>query len=287
MIDNSAYIPVSSSDLDTLKKYIKSEFHVSKFRENSEISGDISWRPTLQITVNLHITIAFELNEKVYPPIIALSRMGIVNTNQPICVYSVCPQEEYARNISDFRKLQDEGIGLITIDDSGHVTRHNYAIPLAQYIPKRKFEDLLKGIPSSIKQRIKIAFDTYNQNPIGGLEEITKIVEGLTYSTAKQLVAARKLDSYRSNITLANLLKKMSQNASENNGQLSGQLAVIGGFQSHVKSFRNTSHHAPTTKKQAKKLLADCEGGFTEGIRKINAFVTSFKRIGITPKLNS
>ncbi|MEW8403718.1 MAG: hypothetical protein AB2689_28880 [Candidatus Thiodiazotropha taylori] len=287
MTETSSYIPVSSSDLDVLKQYIKREFHVTKFKEECEISPDITWRPTLQITVNHHTTIAFELNEKVYPPIIALNRMGIVNTNQPICVYSVCHEEEYVRNMSEFRRLQSEGIGLITINDSGNVTRHNYAIPLAQFIPKRKFEDLIKGIPASIKQRVKVAFDTYNQNPIGGLEEITKIIEGLTYDTARKLVTAGKLDSYRSNISLSNLLGKMANKATENNSELTGQKAVIGGFQSHVKTFRNASHHAPSSKKQAKKLLADCEGGFTEGIRKINAFVTSFKKIGITPKLNS
>ncbi len=287
MIDESAYVPVSSSDLDVLKKFIRNEYHVKTFKENCEISPSISWRPTLQITINTHSTIAFELNEKVFPPIISLSRMGIVNTNQPISVYSVCQEEVYIKSIGDYRNLKKEGFGLITIDDSGNVTLHNNAIPLAQFIPKSKFDDLARGIPVNVRQRVKTAFDAYNQHPISGLEEITKIIEGLTYSAARSLVTKGKMDSYRSSISLAKLLARMLNKASEDRSPLGGQLAVIAGFQSHVKAFRNPSHHEPKSKKQAKKVITECEGGFTEGVRKISDFISSFKHIGIIVKLNS
>lgn len=281
MRDATAYIPVALSDIEALKRYIKCELHVKQFKENEAISPDIGWRPTLQVTINKYTTIAFELNEKVFPPIISLSRMEIVNTNQPICVYSVCSEEEYKKNFKESRRLQAQGFGLLTIDDAGNVVRCANAIPLAQFIPKAKYDDLVKGIPASIKQRIKTAFDTYNQNPISGLEDITKIVEGITFKVATKLVAKQVMSSFGSRVSLSNILAEMANVASTRNSPLRGQAAAIGGFQSYVKQFRNPSHHEPKNKKQAKKILSDCEAGFTEGIRKISDFILAFKQYGV------
>jgi len=276
----SSYVPVASSDLDAIKDYIKKELRVNKFKEDVEISPDIRWRPTLQIVVNKYTTVVFEVSEKVFPPIIAHSRMEIVNTNQPICVYSVCPEDEYVKNLSEARELIRQGFGLLTIDQNGNVTRHAKAIPLAQFIPKAKYDQLVKDISGAINQRIKAAFDDYNQNPISGLEEITKLVEGITFCTANRLVSKGIMPSFRANITLATVLADMAKIAA-----LNGQCASIGGFHSYVKRFRNPAHHEPKNKKEAQKVLADCEAGFTEGIRKISDFISDFKKIGINVRL--
>lgn len=285
MRDAAAYIPVATSHLDALKSFIRKEMHVTSFKENEAITPGINWRPTLQITINKYTTIAFEVNEKVFPPIISLSRMEIVNTNQPISVYSVCPEDEYRKNLKDLKSLKGQGFGLLTIDDTGNITQHANAIPLAQFIPKAKCDDLLKEIPPSIKQRIKTAYDTYNQNPISGLEDITKIVEGIVFNVASKLVTKGDIPSFSPKISLSNILANMANVASSNKSDLRGQLPAIGGFQSYVKEFRNPAHHEPKSKKEAKKLLTDCEAGFTEGIRKISVFVTAFKDYGISVRL--
>ncbi len=281
MRDSTAYIAVATSDIEALKGYIRGEMHVRSFKENAAISPDINWRPTLQITVNKYTTIAFEISEKVFPPIISLSRTEIVNTNQPICVYSVCSEEECRKNMKDIKILKSHGFGLLMIDDDGNISQYANAIPLAQFIPKNKYDDLVREIPANIKQRIKTAFDTYNQNPVSGLEEITKIVEGIAFNTASKLVTRGDMSLFSSGTSLSDVLADMANVSSPKRSPLRGQLAAIGGFQSYVKEFRNSSHHEPKNKKQAKKQLSHCEAGFTEGIRKISDFVLAFKKYGI------
>lgn len=280
MSDSRIYVPVATCDIEALKKYIKTDLHVSSFKENKELSPEIPWRPTLQHNINKYTTIAYEINEKVYPPIISYSRMDVVNTNKPISVYSVCPEENLVKNMPEMRKLQKDGFGLITIDENGNVTKHCNAIPLAQFIPRARYDSAIKDLPNSIRQRISSAYEIYNNNPIGGLEELTKIVEAISIQVAKKLKDEGKLNGNLPG-SLAGLLHSMGNANSLSNSQV----AAVGGFHSYVKRFRNPSHHEPKSKSEAKRLLSNCEAGFTEGLSKILDFNNEFKKLGIKIRL--
>jgi len=285
MSNYEAYIPVDQVQLDALKDYIRNELHVRRFKENEEIASNINWRPTLQIKYNRYTTIAYEINEKVFPPILAVNRTEIVNSHQPICVYSVCPELEYSKHQPEFRRLKDQGFGLLTIDDDGRVDLRAKGIPLAQFISKAKFAELIQGLKGGVKQRIQSAFDAYNHDPINGLEEITKIVEGLAFNVSVKIVSNGYMDQPNARITLANLLAEISNVCTSRGSPLGAQKAAVAGFQSYVQEFRNTAHHEPKSAREANRMLAHCQDGFTEGIRKIYTFVESFKSCGIQVRL--
>lgn len=254
------------------EQYQKPEIHLQK-----PINPDLNWVPSFHFRIHDHLLLAVEVSESVYPMILSLRRVDLEKLQFPIAVYSVCPEEVYVRDQAEAKRLMSHGYGLITIDANGAATRRASSIPILQQIHREEFHHELHGLPQKYRQRLARAYEAYCQNAPHGVSEITEIMEGMVLKAGQ---AAAKRTWIQNNQVKAGQ-SAATLGAMQKTPQLGSCAAAIGGAQSYISVWRNTSHHFPKNPRKAAQKYRECRHGFLEGIRQIKAFRESMRAVGI------
>jgi hypothetical protein len=256
--------------------FFKGHYQNPDIRIQQPVNASLNWVPSFHFRVHDHLLIAVEASEAVYPMILSLRRVDLEKLQFPIAVYSVCPEEAYVRDQTEAKRLMSHGYGLITIDSAGMATRRASSIPILQQIHAEEFQHELAGLPLKYRQRLARAYEAYCQNAPLGVGDITEVMEGMVLKAGQ---AAAKKTWIQSNQAKpgqsANTLAAMQKAA-----QLGHCAAAIGGAQSYISVWRNTSHHFPKNPAKAAQKYRACRHGFLEGIRQIKAFRESMKTAG-------
>ena len=250
---------------------------------SEKLHRDLSWTPALRFTISDYINVFVETSELgPYPAILDLRRAEVQDFTQPISIYVVCPDDmiSSSKQRKDRDRLQKYGFGLITVDENGHATRWITAIPLVQVISEAEFKEKSDDLPKKIKQRVSEAFSDYNNNPVNGVQNITKVVEGLIIQAGRDAANKKYISNKELKKSIANLLDVLFGVKALHNAR-----AAIGGVRDYISEVRNSSHHWPKDKKKAYQKFAYCRHNFLEGINKINRFSTAMKNAGLSGNL--
>ncbi|WP_342361897.1 hypothetical protein [Terrarubrum flagellatum] len=266
---------------DSAKAHFEKIFQQPTILLNSQLDANLSWRPSIQFTVNGHQTIVAEASETPYPLIFNMRRTDILNVQAPITVYCVCPEEAYLADQPSAKKLMADGYGLFTVDAQGTVVKRCGSIPLVMQITDGLFVEEIKGLPKKFRQRIAESFEKYKQNAQSGVADISEVVEATVFKAGKDAVA-------KGWVTASDVKPGFSAKTLEalkDAANLKNAAAAIGGAQSFISVYRNSAHHTPRNKKQAYTKYRDCRHGFLDGIKKIAHFRDSVKQCGLTGNL--
>ena len=263
-------------------KFFNKLYENPQIKISDPIDTNLEYRPSLHFKATNHLTIAAEASEdSPYPMIFNLRHADIMNFNMPIALYCICPEEEFLKqeNQGLVRDLQKNGFGLITVDSNEIVTKRFNCIPLIQHISEEEFSTEIRELPRKLRLRMRESFDLYNNNQVSGLQSISEIAEALINDAGKKAVKNGWISRANTNNS-ASILDSLSLQISCKNAW-----ASIGGMRSFMKEYRNISHHAPKTVKQAYKKYRDCRHGFLDGIKKIRNFINELKNIDLNLKI--
>ena len=265
--------------VDAAIKYFSDYYENPRIKVNEEIDGRLSWRPSIHFKAMHFLTIIVEVSpEKVYPEIFNMQLANILDINIPISIFCVCPEELYlsSNNQKEVKSLKAHGYGLLTVDNTKKTTKRFGCIPIIQHISEDEFKEEINLLPKKIKVELKDAFERYQERSDSGMQKITEIAEAIVLDAGKKSV--RK--SWISNNTVrggaSDILDEMLQKS-----QFQNATAPIGGMRSYIKDYRNPSHHAPKSRKEAIEKHRECKHGFCEGIKVIKRFRFAMKQVGI------
>ncbi len=274
--------PFGQSDeflIDAAVKFFSDYYENPTIKINEEIDERLNWRPSIHFKAKKFLTIIAEVSpEKLYPEIFNMQLANILDIHMPISIFSVCPEELYlnSNNQKEAKSLRAHGYGLLTIDNTKKATKRFGCIPIIQHISEDEFKKEIELLPKKIKVELKDAFERYQDKSDSGMQKITELVEAIVLDAGKK--SAKK--NWISNTTVkggaSNILDEMLKET-----QFQHETAPIGGMRSYLKDYRNPSHHAPRSKKQAYEKFQDCQHGFREGIKVIKRFRFAMKQIGI------
>lgn len=263
------------------KQYFKDAFQSPAHKEGAPLDSAIKWNPALQFLINDHLTVVVEPSETPYPLIFRLRLADILNLQEPVAIYCVCPEEAYLKDQPEAKALIADGYGLLTVATDGSVLRRASSIPLIQRITTKEFNAELTGLPSKLKRRLAESFDRYQHNAPSGNADVAEVMEGLVLKAGRDSVRKKwitKSDARPgapADTLLAMLKVPQCKNAA----------AAIGAAQGYISMYRNMSHHFPKDKKQAAKKYRDCRHGFIEGLKKVHVFRRAMRDIGLSGAL--
>lgn len=258
-------------------RFFREQYQRPDIKVQQAINADLNWVPSFHFRIHDHLLLAVEVSESVYPMILNLRRVDLEKLQFPIAVYSVCPEEAYVRDQADAKRLMSHGYGLVTIDSRGAATKRAGSIPILQQIHREEFNHEIHGLPQKYRQRLARSYEAYCQNAPLGVSDITEVMEGMVLragqaAAKKTWIANNQARPGQSAATLA---------AMQRAPQLGGCAAAVGGAQSYISVWRNTSHHFPKNPRKAAQKYRECRHGFLEGIRQIKAFRESMRTVGI------
>lgn len=257
--------------------FFQAQYQNPDIRIQEAIGPSLNWTPSLHFRVHDHLLLAVEVSESVYPMILNLRRVDLEQLQFPISVYSVCPEEVYIRDQAEAKRLMNHGYGLVTIDANGVATRRASSIPILQQIYIGEFHHELEGLPSKYRQRLARSYEAYCQNAPLGVSDITEVMEGMVLKAGQAAVKRGWLanNQVRAGASAATL------GAMQGAPQFGAQAASVGGAQSYISVWRNTSHHFPKNRSKAAQKYRACRHGFLEGIRQIKAFREGMRNLGL------
>lgn len=265
--------------------WLRQRYGVSAVKVFDEISPKIPWRPSLHLKANSYTLVAAEVSEeRPYPDILAQRMNEIVRFQAPVSVYCVCPAEEFLKRSrqGEVGNLKRDGIGLLTVDRDGSVTRQHQCIPLVQHIPEREFLDAVHPIPKrNVRVQLQDAYDTYLTDPVSGNRAAADILEELINDAARKAARKQIISNNSARKRIAELLDDMYWCE-----EFKHSRPGIAAARSYVAEYRNTFSHAPKSSKQAYKKYNRCKDGFKACISAIDQFLRSMKNAGINPTVN-
>lgn len=262
-----------------MEGYFKDRYAIKKFRRDSELRRDISWRPSLSFKKGKHLTVVVECSETyAYPPIMGRKKNEIMDAEELISAYAVCPSEllETPAGQEDVKALRSEGFGLITVDASGNAVEHLKPVPLIQVIGEGEFRTAARDLKGVTLTNVRHAFDQYQNNPPSGVMKVGEIVESLVHSAALVAKTQGIINASQASASVANVLKTMMElnYFSAIHQELSRARAFVG-------TYRNTAAHTPKTSKDEYVKYRDCRHGFLEGVHVVNSFRAAMTKVGL------
>ena len=267
---------------DAAQEFFNGMYGNPKMFLDEPLHKDLSWTPALRFTIHKHINIFVEVSEtSPYPEVLSLKSNAVRNFQEPISIYSICPEDVKIAKKDVVKELELNGFGLITVDSNKQVELVFRAIPLIQIIPKSEFNSEIRGLSIIIRQRVSEAFVDYNDNPVNGVKSLTEILEGVVTSAWKQCLKKGYLENRRRNFDVATNLDTLY-----NNDRFQNIRGPIGGVRGYYGQYRHLSHHWPKNKKQAYKKYADCRHAFIDGIKQIQQFITAIRSVGLSVRLH-
>lgn len=262
---------------DAGAEYFNNIYENPSIKYSEVIDRNLSWTPSLHFRANKFITIAAEVSETPYPAILRLTHSNIIDIHMPISVYCICPEEVYLQQNKqrEVKALKSHGYGLMTVDSGGVATKRFGCIPLVQHIPETELNGAIKSLPKVLRVRIKQSYESYNNNSVSGVKDLSEILEELIIVAGKKAARSNCINSNVINGPVANILDALLQCS-----QCNRAAAAIGGARSYISDYRNTVHHTPKSKQQAYRKYVDCLHGFREGLRRIISFKAAMRESG-------
>lgn len=265
--------------LDAAKAHFDAIFHQPAMKINEPLDG-LNWSPAISFKPNAYSLVIAETSETVFPAMFNLRRAKLEKYTVPVSVYSVCAEEEFLKSQDAVKELVEAGYGLVTVDVSGASHVRQECVPIQQIIYREIFNEEIKSLPRSIRQRLAESFQRYSHIPPSGVTDITEVMEGVIVKAG----AAAKKKSWLTNaevkVDVAALLKNMQAKP-----QFGGALGAIGSAQGFMSEWRNANHHFPKNAAAAAKRYRDCRHGFLEGLRQIKNFKEAMSNIGLSFRL--
>jgi len=264
-MSTSGLSPADEYLRNAAEKYFKKTYQHPPIRR-SEAIKPLGWAPSLQIDIHDYRTVICEMSaEKPYPQMLALRGHDVMQVQAPICVFSVCPEEEFlkADQQKSVKDLVAHGFGLITVDSSGDAMVRHDCIPLVQRVPDAAFQTEIRGLPSKFRQKTAQCYENYKKNSVAGVQELSGLVEGIILQAGRDAIAKTWLTNGqaapgKAADTLDNLF---------NCKQLQNIRAKVAAARGYIDAARNTVSHYPKNKKQAYKKFNDCRENFIQGLK--------------------
>lgn len=250
---------------------------------NEPLDAKLEWTPALRFKIQTYINVFVEASEDgPYPAILDLKYREVVDFQQPISVYSVCPASVISnqKGQREMQKLQSRGFGLITVDEEGKGMVLFPAIPLIQWISDAEFAERNAGLPRSISQQVKQAFNDYRAQPVNGVKTLSQLLEGLINKAYADMNKGSGQKAKQSYIPTNQILGDLHNTYTKSNAR-----AAIGASRSFITLYRNLSNHWPKNKKEALEQCTGCRHQFLEGLRTIKQFRDAMKEVGLTGNL--
>ena len=232
-------------------------------RTEEPIDAAINWSPTFHMRPNSTLIVAVEVNEYLFPEILKIAAHDIEHYNFPIAVYQACPLDVYQNDarLARANLLADHGFGLITVDDAGTTRIHTRAEPLAQHIPKSRFDIALRPLTQRLKIRFRAAYATYHIDIGQGLQAAGQIIEAMITCIAKHAEANGVVPARTSNRGTADIIDALSPTNAFRNYR-----AALGGARHFANRYRNIASHNPRGPQEAAEKLRRCKEGFLEAL---------------------
>ncbi len=240
----------------------------------------VSWSPSLSFSINTYLTVCGEASDdKAYPEVLRLRNADVLAVHEPISIYSVTTDEVFFRAAEQehVRELEKHGYGLLTVSDDGTVQRRIIARPLVQHISKQEFVSITKGLPSSLRQQVSSAFDTYSVNPSSGVAQLSEVVEGMITRAYKDGHKRGWLKKRSPPGTTSLTLDAIGLAVEFGNAA-----AALGGARAFYSDYRNLTHHFPRNKRKAHKKYCDCRHGFLEGLKRIEGLRSAMRKLNLS-----
>lgn len=257
---------LAKSVADPVCQYCVSRFGKNGLKIDEGIHAALAWSPTIQLKRSRFELVAIEVSEDLYPYILKTVAHDIRHDcpDIPVTVYVACSLESYLADTKQttVRKLREHGFGLLTVDDTSHVTEMFGAIPLIHHIAENEFNSGIKSLPSSIRVKFKDAFDVYRTNGYQGLQEGGQLVEGLVFCLAKHSQKKGWISS-KKNPSAADVVDALYASEAK---ELQQHRAALGKARYFLKNFRNLASHAPKNLKEAAQKIKVCRQGFVDSI---------------------
>lgn len=276
--------PATEIYLNSAQFFCKKEF-AANIKTNVAPHKDLGWNPSFWFSDKVSLTIVEVSEQKILPTIAQLSEGDISHIDVPISVYIACPEELYLdkKSQSDIKKNAKKGYGYLSIAEDGVCTLRNLAVPLIQAHNDKEVEERIKAIPvASARNRSKLAYNKYKNDPKSGLSELAEIVEDCVIKASKKAEAKINgngdpwvpTDTCKRGIN--EQLKRMQQSP-----QMNAHSAAIGGAQSFYGKVRNKTNHAPRTKLAAAKRTREIKTDFIRGLETVSEFTDAMNKLDI------
>jgi len=242
-------------------EFCKQRFGRSGVKTGEEIHSSISWRPTFHLNKG-PVIFAVEVEESLDPMILKLVVNDILHFNRPITVCLACSLELFQSDPKQakIKELRKNGVGLITVDESGDAVMQFPCIPLAQHFSEEFLSEKLRDLPSRLKIAFQAAHQTFSVNPGQGLQEAGQIVEAIVAAMGEAAVKSGALTASKIKSSAAETIDSLY-------AVLKQQRAALGGARSFAKTYRNTASHPARSAKGAMTKINLCRDGFFEAVR--------------------
>jgi hypothetical protein len=276
---------LAQSVAQPVEQYCVNRFGKSGLKIEQGIQPNLGWSPTIQIRRTKFELVAIEVSEDLYPMILKIVAHDIRQEcpDIPVTVYVACPLASYLADVKQtmVRKLKEHGFGLLTVDDTGHVTEQFNAIPLIHHIAENELNDGIKSFPSSIRVKFKGAFEVYKTNSNQGLQEGGQLVEGLIFCLAKESHKKGWIPSIAGK-TAAAVVDSLYE---ANHNDLKQARAALGKARYFIKNFRNMASHPPKNAKESAQRIKRCREGFIDSMNTASELCETLKKLKFTAKL--
>ncbi len=261
----------------SIVSYLKARFEAGSIGVQLGLGSDIRWSPTLQFTYQKHTTIAVEVDpDSVYPQILKLNALQLLNTTSPVAVYAACPEEVFTNGQREVADLRSHGFGLLTVSTAGHVVSHFPAIPLIQCVPEKEVDELISALPKRLRVAFREAYIVYRGDPSAGLQKASQVVESEIDAATTKAVKLGWLPKSSAKETSAKKLDLLAATK-----QLGSQAAAIGGVRHFIKTHRNPSSHPARTKRETLERLKNCKSGFVDSLKLTAELRAAFAKQGL------
>ena len=243
--------------------HLKKSLHVSGARIAATIDAGVSWSPSFVYKDAEGFIVGIEVSEVIYPFSLRIAYAELINCSFPLRAIVVCPEEVFLAqpNQDDAEKLKAHGFGLWTVDKSGVVRERYRAILLSQVVTETDFAAVTDHFKRKSRERLRMAYEKYSQDPLSGLRDVTEGAEALANGIlASALKSGLQLSKEQRRHGIA---KKLDYILEQN--VLGRGYAEIAGLRRYITKYRNQGHHAPKTEKDATKRIKTVRQAFLEG----------------------
>lgn len=245
-------------------RYLKGHYGRNGLKKYEEIHPDIHWTPSYHLKVSGALIVAAEVSDDLYPRIVKEALADIHQFDWPIALYVICPLEVYMADQKQtvISRLAKQGIGIITVDDSGRPVLQRPCTPIVQNISEEELEALIRSVSAKLKNKFRLVRETYQTNVGQGLQEAGQVVEAVVKSLADGAASKGWVPAGIRSKSAAEMIDELYQAS-----QFQNYRAALGGARNFLKDFRNIASHPERTSRQLLEKIKSCRSGVCDAIK--------------------
>lgn len=270
--------------VEVVRKYVVEEMCASGVRRDSAVDKSINWTPSIAGKLEPYRKVGIEVStEKVYPMAVRIAHPDVQSAAFLLDVYVACPAEllEDAAGQREQRELRKHGVGLMVVDRDGSVHRQYSTIPLVQQIPENQIREQIHGLPKNVRRQAWCAYENYKVDPVSGVGAMTLVVEGCTFSAARNMYRKGWLSTNPDGLGFGKVI-----NVINGSGSTPKEIYELVPRMHDVRErCRNTSHHAPKSYRQARERALHAKRGFELATDTIREFCKACRANGVTVRV--